>query len=411
MAFLRTLVAMLLVTAMESAAAGLPCPESCHRPQDNEARRSETNAFQSWAGGPVSYLFSEKEKKVADALIQAGASVTAQQRAAFRDWFWERRDPSPGTPANEFRRTFEDRVDYVNKEFGDASSAPPGWQTPRGAVYVLLGPPTRVEARAGHLYGELDDTTVEVWIYELEGASVLEVPFVSTDRGVVLLTGPDNLGMRGRLDAALARAVTGCIHDRDLPFTGTSPLTVGPGPSAWSATGSLRRSGQGIEGEATLPLAPLYGRRVGDDLRVDLHFDLADPETEARKPLGDVTIVIGLDDFQRWQDRELTVALWFPDDDSSAGIVMTEVASGRSVRLVEASRNDAIARAYAVEHLLGGPDTRLLAGGGAAFVFIQRRGATTPVDASMWVLRSPRSSPGVVIEEPVHNLWLIMGQR
>jgi GWxTD domain-containing protein len=411
MAFLRILGAILLVVAADSAAAGPPCPESCRRLQVNETNQSQTAAFQRWGDGPVSYLFSEKEKKIADALIQAGASVTAQQRAAFRDWFWERRDPSPGTHVNEFRRTFEDRVDYVNKEFGDASSTLPGWQTPRGAVYVLLGPPTRVEVRAGHLYGEFDDTTIEVWIYELDDASVLEVPFVSTDHGVVLLTGPDNLSMRGRLDAALARAVTGCIHNRDLPFTGTSPFMDDVAAGGWPATGSVRRTDQGIEGQATVPLAELYGSPDGDDLRIDLRFDLLDAETDARKPLGEVTIVIGPDDFGRWHDRELTVALWFPDDGGSAGIVMTEVVSGRSAPLVETARSDAIARAYAVEHLLGGPDTRLLAGGGVAFAFIPRQDAATPVDESLWVLRPPQSFPGVVIEEPVHNLRLIMAQR
>ncbi|HKI85658.1 MAG TPA: GWxTD domain-containing protein [Thermoanaerobaculia bacterium] len=91
--------------------------------------------FERWAKGPVSYLFTEADKK-------AWNEVTDDQQAmTFVRLFWARRDPTPNTPENEFRKQFQERVAYANAHFKQEKKA--GWDTDRGKVLILLGPPSK----------------------------------------------------------------------------------------------------------------------------------------------------------------------------------------------------------------------------------------------------------------------------
>jgi GWxTD domain-containing protein len=66
----------------------------------------------------------------------------------FIQQFWLRRDPTPGTPENEFKDEHYRRITYSNAHFGTASGAP-GWQTDRGHVYIVYGPADELEAHPG----------------------------------------------------------------------------------------------------------------------------------------------------------------------------------------------------------------------------------------------------------------------
>ena len=72
-----------------------------------------------------------------------------QERDAFIERFWARRDPSPGTPPNEFRDEFIRRVQFARERFADPkSAATPGFDTDRGRVYLMFGPPDSIETQA-----------------------------------------------------------------------------------------------------------------------------------------------------------------------------------------------------------------------------------------------------------------------
>jgi GWxTD domain-containing protein len=68
-----------------------------------------------------------------------------KDRVLFQEIFWARRDPSPGTPANEF----EDRLRAVWKNSDDlfSSSNQKGSESGCGQVLALLGRPEEVLAR------------------------------------------------------------------------------------------------------------------------------------------------------------------------------------------------------------------------------------------------------------------------
>ncbi len=54
--------------------------------------------------------------------------------------FWKQRDPTPGTPENEYKDEINKRFVYVNKEFSKDTPRP-GWMTDRGRIYMILGEP------------------------------------------------------------------------------------------------------------------------------------------------------------------------------------------------------------------------------------------------------------------------------
>ena len=57
-----------------------------------------------WAKGPVQFIMTPQE------LAQWNQIKTDADAKAFTDLFWARRDPSPGTPVNEYRDAFEAAV-------------------------------------------------------------------------------------------------------------------------------------------------------------------------------------------------------------------------------------------------------------------------------------------------------------
>lgn len=115
---LATLLALVLLSLPSASAAEL-----------EEYRTPDKD----WARGPVRWILSDAEEKEFKKL------PTDAQRAAFVKSFWEARDPTPGTPLNEFEALFWHKVKEADKAF---TTTDPGSLTDRGRVYLLLGPPS-----------------------------------------------------------------------------------------------------------------------------------------------------------------------------------------------------------------------------------------------------------------------------
>lgn len=62
-----------------------------------------------------------------------------RDRDSFIDLFWKMRDPTNGTPENEYKTEHFKRFNFANKYFKYGSPLP-GWQTDRGRIHILLGP-------------------------------------------------------------------------------------------------------------------------------------------------------------------------------------------------------------------------------------------------------------------------------
>ena len=66
-----------------------------------------------WRLGPVKYLLTKDEDKEFKQL------ETDEARAQFVQKFWERRDPTTGTPANEYREAFYTNAREATARFTD----------------------------------------------------------------------------------------------------------------------------------------------------------------------------------------------------------------------------------------------------------------------------------------------------
>jgi GWxTD domain-containing protein len=85
---------------------------------------------------------------------------TDAERDRFVQNFWDARDPTPGTPKNEFREEHYRRLDYANTKFREGG---PGWRSDRGRFYIQLGPPAQVF----NWEAQYQVHPVEQWFYSL----------------------------------------------------------------------------------------------------------------------------------------------------------------------------------------------------------------------------------------------------
>ena len=103
-------------------------------------------------------------------LTRMGYIITSEERRLFLDLpaaekdqfkleFWDRRDPDPSTEENEFKITYEARIESANDMF--RSEPRPGFMTDRGRIYVLFGPP-QYRTTSNQMGGSVRQ---EIWYY------------------------------------------------------------------------------------------------------------------------------------------------------------------------------------------------------------------------------------------------------
>lgn len=105
-----------------------------------------------------------------------------ESKREFIEEFWRIRDPSSGTEENEAKIEFEERIKYANRWFWPLSQAlrpddepdnDAGWNTDRGRMYIILGPPDYVSiGGVPYMFEEIRDRrrfyqgTEEEWWYQ-----------------------------------------------------------------------------------------------------------------------------------------------------------------------------------------------------------------------------------------------------
>ncbi len=143
------------------------------------ARKPEhplSKLHKKWLEEDVGYIISKVERQV---FLE---QKTDQDRDRFIDAFWESRDPSPGTPENEFKTEHYRRLSYVNSKY--IMEGAPGWRTDRGRIYIQLGQPAQILDWTAdyHIY------PVELWFYTNRQHPSLQSAFY------VMFFDPENAG-------------------------------------------------------------------------------------------------------------------------------------------------------------------------------------------------------------------------
>jgi GWxTD domain-containing protein len=121
--------------------------------------------YKKWLNEDVRWIISPEE------LTAFKALSNDEERDAFIEQFWQRRDPTPDTEENEFKEEHYRRIAYANEHFAAGRA---GWRTDRGRIYIVFGPPDEIESHpSGGTYdrpleeggGETSTYPFERWRY------------------------------------------------------------------------------------------------------------------------------------------------------------------------------------------------------------------------------------------------------
>lgn len=143
-------------------------------------KKEVSDTYKKWLDNEVRWIISGEE------LTAFKQLSNDEERDAFIEQFWLRRDPTPDTIENEFREEHYRRMAYANERF---ASGVAGWRTDRGRIYVVFGPPDSIDSRpSGGSYvrpveeggGMTSTYPFEVWRYRyIEGiGQEIEIEFV-----------------------------------------------------------------------------------------------------------------------------------------------------------------------------------------------------------------------------------------
>lgn len=120
--------------------------------------------YSKWSGMPATLKDLEK---AADQMIYIAGPAEIDFIHDGKDFaeklqrfmaFWEKKDPTVGTPENEVFNEYYRRIEFANKNFKQMLD---GWRSDMGMVYITLGTPNNIER---HPF-EYDSKPYEIWDY------------------------------------------------------------------------------------------------------------------------------------------------------------------------------------------------------------------------------------------------------
>jgi len=158
--FAAVIAAAIAALALVAALQASPPPQEGSASAKQQRDRAETSPYFRWMNEDVVYIIADEERA-------AFQNLTADpEREKFIEQFWLRRNPIPGAVENDFKKEHYRRIAYANQRFRMASGRL-GWQTDRGHMYIVYGPPDELE---DHPAGTQKPYAFEVWMYRhLEG--------------------------------------------------------------------------------------------------------------------------------------------------------------------------------------------------------------------------------------------------
>ena len=133
--------------------------------RQRELKHEISGAYKTWLNQDVVWIISDEERKAFKNLSND------EERDAFIEQFWLRRNPDPDSSENDFREEHYRRIAYANEHF---AAGKPGWKTDRGHIYIAFGKPDSIESHpSGGMYdrpieeggGQTSTYPFETWHY------------------------------------------------------------------------------------------------------------------------------------------------------------------------------------------------------------------------------------------------------
>ncbi len=151
--------------------------------KQQKALRGELHGeYKKWVDEDVRWIITDEE-------LQAFKNLgNDEERDQFIEAFWQRRNPNPESPENEFREEHYARIAYANEHY---AAGKPGWRSDRGHIYIAFGKPDSIDSHpSGGSYerpmeeggGQTSTFPFEIWHYRyLEGiGDNIDVEFVDS---------------------------------------------------------------------------------------------------------------------------------------------------------------------------------------------------------------------------------------
>ena len=168
--------------SQESDPLKRPLSEKQKKENSKRLKQELGDTYKKWLNEDVRWIITDEERAAFKQLSND------EERDAFIENFWLRRDPTPDTPENEYKEEHYRRIAYANEYF---SSGVPGWKTDRGRIYIMYGPPDSKDSHpSGGTYertpeeggGTTSTYPFETWRYRyIEGiGQEIEIEFVDT---------------------------------------------------------------------------------------------------------------------------------------------------------------------------------------------------------------------------------------
>ena len=114
-----------------------PLSEKQKKENAKRFKKEISKTYKKWLDEDVIYIITPEERQ---AFMQLSND---EERDNFIEAFWQRRDPTPDTPENEFKEEHYRRIEYANEHF---AAGIPGWKTDRGRIYIIYGQPDEIDS-------------------------------------------------------------------------------------------------------------------------------------------------------------------------------------------------------------------------------------------------------------------------
>jgi GWxTD domain-containing protein len=120
-----------------------------------------SKTYKKWLDEDVIYIITDEEKQAFKQLSND------EERDNFIEAFWQRRDPTPDSPENEYKEEHYQRIAYSNEHF---AAGIPGWRSDRGRIYIMYGKPDEVDSHpsGGSYERPIDEGGGETSTYPFE---------------------------------------------------------------------------------------------------------------------------------------------------------------------------------------------------------------------------------------------------
>lgn len=208
---------------------------------------------EDWSKSPEAYFLTSEEKHEWQGL------GSREGRGDFIERYWLKRDPSAGTPANEFRDLVQARIKTADARY--AIGEKPGSRSKQGFVFIVFGTPARVQgvhaaplptpgrAALGERSNPVGFTegneTTHTWTYDRERTrrllEALGIPTLTVSFVVEPNRNKDELQNPGLINEYREKLARSTIVNPDLvPASASAPVvSAAPAPALRAAVHPL----------------------------------------------------------------------------------------------------------------------------------------------------------------------------